>query len=276
VHWMAHTRLGERLTRVTLRIADAGLQRGYWRPNPDRCWLCLARPNETGEHRYKRSLVTRKYGSGSGFYPLVKLLDDASGELDRTLIRGPGSRYLKYPRSLCSDCNNATTQPMDDCLGRFYEHFYDVWESGLPPERVSLLDVFGPECSRSIDLLIRAFGKELGCRIREAGYDVPFALRHMLRHGWRTSPCLRVLLFRAPTHPEYILGKSPLYGGCAPGLHQFCENYVDGGLMVLLAFGAESRLGALEHLTPSTRELPIRPLADHPVPELFGRRILST
>jgi hypothetical protein len=44
--------------RLAAAVCDARLMAGVFRPNQDRCWWCLEAGNETGEHKFKRTLLT--------------------------------------------------------------------------------------------------------------------------------------------------------------------------------------------------------------------------
>lgn len=251
--------------KLALWTGDIALRVGLIRTNQDRCWWCLERGRDTREHRFKRKLLVMQYGEGEYDPSPLRIV---SGEPSK--VRSPNSQTLKYDKSMCQVCNNERSKQMDGAFDQFFKTALAAMVQGVPPEYLELDKVFPEDTSNQIDLLLRAFGKELACRIRQSGHDVPFRLRRLVSSGWNDSPCLKVLMFRAKPISKQLLAKSPCYGGCGPDFQFYSENYIVAGLVVLLSFGDHVAMRSARGLSPSDRLIRLGTLHDHPLPILFS------
>ncbi len=162
------------------------------------CWWCLTRPADTREHRWPRSLFERLYGEGAyvkngGGQPIHR-----TGEIQH-LVRGAGADVLTYRSSLCSKCNNERSQPFDLALQKFFHYAIDNQEDLARDQCIDFLDVYGQSWPAAIDYLIRAFAKDLGCRLAESGTSIPKEIMALLDCGWEAQPCIT-------THLDLNLG----------------------------------------------------------------------
>src|SRR4051794_25755878 len=104
----------------------------HLRMDPDGiCWWCRKHPATTGEHKFKRTDLTRLM-SAEG--PL--LWGDTDGETRE--IRGRNGvkrdRYgvVKFPKSLCEYCNNRRSKPVDEAYDIYAGHVSRSWSRRLP------------------------------------------------------------------------------------------------------------------------------------------------
>lgn len=151
---------------ATLRVAPTGT-----------CWWCQARPATTGEHKFKAADLTRLMAEEG---PL--LWGDSQGAV-RTINGRSGitrDRYgvIKFPKSLCEDCNNSRSKPFDNAYDTFSNHLR------LTPLRdadgVNFAEVFGVDWKTQAPRLARYYAKHFGCRMVRSGLPVPSSLRDLL------------------------------------------------------------------------------------------------
>ncbi|MEO3787175.1 hypothetical protein ABGB12_27945 [Actinocorallia sp. B10E7] len=140
------------------------------------CWWCQQRPATTGEHKFKRTDLTRLMGDGG-------LLLWGQGE-DIREIRGKSGvnrdRYgvIKFPKSLCEPCNNKASKPFDDAYEIYSKYVSETVLHRMPG--VSLRHVYGHSWQASALNLARYYGKHFGCRMAREGLPIPESLRAFL------------------------------------------------------------------------------------------------
>jgi hypothetical protein len=107
---------------------------------------------------------------------------------------------------------------------------------------------------------LRAFGKDLACRLVEVGFAVPQDLILLLDEGWTTSPVLTVFfsinLGVVATMPSTrnFLGKSDLLvtvGGTDNGLRAVGHSYNMSFLSCSVGYRWESRVVNVDRLHPA-------------------------
>src|SRR5579871_744854 len=92
---------------------------------PDLCWICRASPANSGEHRLKASDIrARLPGLGRDNHVFLQ-----RGRATNDPIISAKARILKYPKSLCTSCNDALTQPYDDAWEKLSKYLYEHWDS---------------------------------------------------------------------------------------------------------------------------------------------------
>lgn len=154
------------------------------------CWWCQAQPPSTREHKYKRTLLERLYGKGAyGRAGPMFLSEEGPG-----WIRSSNASCMKYGASLCEDCNNRRSKAMDEAMERFQA--YVLANEGLIAARRQLdfRRVYPGHEANGIDLLVRAFAKDLACRAHDAGLTVPASLRRLLDVGMEKELSVMVWL----------------------------------------------------------------------------------
>ncbi len=133
------------------------------------CWICGA-PASSKEHRLKKSDIQRAYGRGpyrGGDGPVHFHLGKW------TELQGPDSKTLKYEAFLCHQCNTATTQPFDKAYEEFTSWVHAHEEEVLKFRLIDFEDVYGSTYPTRQTDLYKYFAKSFGCRLADAGVDVP-------------------------------------------------------------------------------------------------------
>jgi len=173
------------------------------------CWICGA-PSNSREHKIKKSDLVRRYGS-QPFRNVGGVLHFVDGEYRKVL--GPRAKTLTYDPLICSDCNNAKSQPWDAAYEQFEKWVFENAEIILQRRFILLEDVFGNDSySVSCPALYKYFVKAFGCRLSHTGFAVPADLVALLPQE-RFLTKLRLafavnksLIAFAPEHRDIFLG----------------------------------------------------------------------
>jgi hypothetical protein len=143
------------------------------RIEPQFCLICGA-VADSREHKFKRSDLLR---SPRGFSPGQSVF---LGKRGFQPLQGPNSKLLKFGKVLCQDCNTTRSQPYDrayECLSTWLA---EEGKNFLQLEEMDFKRVYGDKFEVEILNFLRYLVKHLACRIGDAGFDVPEALRNAL------------------------------------------------------------------------------------------------
>lgn len=128
------------------------------------CWWCQQRPATTGEHKFKRSDLTREHGGGELLGP-QELVHYGS---DRTrYLKSTKSKPLKFRDSLCAYCNNTRSQPHDYAYDGFIDWLFAHEDAVLDGRAIDLVEIFGSDWEAQGLNVLRYWGKHIGCRLME-------------------------------------------------------------------------------------------------------------
>ncbi|MDQ0808744.1 hypothetical protein QFZ63_000458 [Streptomyces sp. B3I7] len=168
------------------------------------CWWCRVRPATTGEHKFKRSSLARLMGES-------QMLIWGNGESKRELRGKTGitrDRYgvVKFPKSMCGECNNEKSKPLDGA--------YDIYEEYVRSHllrvtaALDLGEIYGNEWREQARNLARYHAKHFGCRMVRGGVPVPQSLRDFL-DGAEDMPDAHMAIISTDTiHRTYGKGFS--------------------------------------------------------------------
>ena len=141
------------------------------------CWICGALSNSR-EHKFKKTDLVRRYG-GQPFKNVGGIEHSVAGEWRK--VPGPRAKILTYDPLICSECNNAKSQPWDSAYEQFERWLFQNAATTLQRRFIVLEDVFGPDAvSVACPSLYKYFVKAFGCRLSYAGLPVPPDLVHLL------------------------------------------------------------------------------------------------
>ncbi|MEX0678078.1 MAG: hypothetical protein WD063_13435 [Pirellulales bacterium] len=133
------------------------------------CWMC-GKASETGEHRIKKSDLVERFGKGPfrGADALVHVKAEQMCDL-----QGPNSKLVKYEKNLCAHCNSTATQPFDKAYEQFVPWVMENEAEVLKRRVIDFEAVYGADWENKQRDLFKFFAKCFGCRVDEAGRDVP-------------------------------------------------------------------------------------------------------
>lgn len=141
------------------------------------CWWCRQRAADSGEHKFKVTDLTRMWDEDGLFW-------FGNDGMKSRHIKGKSGlrrdRYgvLKFPKSLCSTCNNSASQPFDFA----YEKYSTIAATKFRPRttRVDLQQLYRPNWQGPAADLARYFVKHFGCQMVADGIRVPTSMRAFL------------------------------------------------------------------------------------------------
>lgn len=173
------------------------------RRDRDICWICEKRPADTQEHAFKSSRIKKIWKAG-GEQPLGTIGSD--GRLYK--MSGPNHGIFMFGKTICAYCNNQFSQPFDMAYDHFMDFILDDLEYFKHRRKFNWDEIFAdtPFDQRH---LARYYVKHFGCKMYDAGYEVPKDLRRYL-HDLDMVQSFNLLLYKDyehvrgldPTHPE--------------------------------------------------------------------------
>jgi hypothetical protein len=128
-------------------------------------------PADSAEHKFKKADLVRAHGKG----PYKG--DDALAHVvagSQKLVQGPNSHAMKYPKNLCSKCNNAKSQPWDQAYDRLIDWVLENESDVLRKRFIDFKRVFGSNYEDYQRNVYKYYAKSFGCRLVDAGHAVPF------------------------------------------------------------------------------------------------------
>ena len=173
-------------------------------PEGNACWWCEQRPATTGEHKFKRTDLSRLMTPGDS---LIYGSDEMTALRE---IRGKSGitrdRYgvIKFPKSMCDLCNNNRSKPFDQAYEAFSDHVASNWLRIMPG--VSFVEIFGPLWETEALNVARYYGKHFGCRMVRAGLPVPQSLRDFLDGDMDMPDAHMALINTDSVHKQYGKG----------------------------------------------------------------------
>lgn len=152
-----------------------------------RCWWCGAEA-DSREHKIKQTDLRRIQGTdqfiywGTGNGPLKAL---------------PNSkvREVKFPKSLCKQCNNVRSRRLDAAYDTFSAY---TWENARDLRYRTYLDfnrIFSSNSRKKSRQVLRYLTKHIGCRIHEVGFTVPKELPEYL-NGASHMPHVAIAFYK--------------------------------------------------------------------------------
>lgn len=136
------------------------------------CWICSTRPADSGEHRFKASDVRTIAPRVSQATP-VFLQRDSRATNDR--VGSAKAERLKFSKSICTECNNALTQPYDLAWERLSEYLFTNWQMIAKRGSFDLSKPF-PGGTRVAALNVHLFFVKLfGCKLHAESKVVDMA-----------------------------------------------------------------------------------------------------
>jgi len=133
------------------------------------CWIC-GKPADSAEHTIKETDIVRIAGSKI-FKPSKRLIKHTADK--KIIIQGPNSKYIKYEKSLCEECNNESTQPYDRAYDKFIHYFIVNNDYILNFRRIRFNKIYGYNAKYKQMNLFKYFVKSFGCQLVEHLEHVP-------------------------------------------------------------------------------------------------------
>ena len=173
----------------------------FTRRDREICWICEERSANTQEHAFKSSRIKALWEEG-GREPLY--IPGGDGRVYKGT--GPSAGIFMFGKTLCGYCNNQWSQPFDMA----YDHFIGFILSDLDyfkDKREFEWDAIFEGTPFDQRDLARYYLKNFGCRMVDAGMEVPEDIRaYLLADTWDCPNPFRLLLYK---NYEEIAGLDP-------------------------------------------------------------------
>lgn len=148
-----------------------------------KCWICGSFP-DSAEHRIKKSDIVSKYGKdnykGDNSLCIVSYDDkrdvvqdgnNATVTISQDAVQGANSNLLKYDKILCSNCNNARTQPFDKAYEEFITYLNENESEIVHKRFIDFHKIYGDDFENKQRNLYKYFVKSFGCRLAHFNHD---------------------------------------------------------------------------------------------------------
>lgn len=119
------------------------------------CWIC-GDVADSEEHKFKASDIKRFHGKKADAYYV-------SGEAIK--INSYKDKNLKFPRVICTHCNNTRTRPHDDAYDIFTAFCYNNYLKILEFSNLNWEAIYGRNWEVEKMNLYRYYAKHAGCKI---------------------------------------------------------------------------------------------------------------
>ena len=127
-----------------------------------KCWICQINEANSEEHKFKASDIRRQFGKsfdavyydGENLYP----------------FNSPKDKIIKFPKIICTDCNNNKTRNADDAYTKFFENIDKINNMIELTGQINYKDVFQDNWKSSKIDLYRYFAKHAGCKIMTSNF----------------------------------------------------------------------------------------------------------
>lgn len=119
------------------------------------CWICrnLA---DSEEHKFKASDLKRALGKKIEAYYISREIVSVSSYKDKN---------FKFPKVICTNCNNNLTRPHDDAYDKFVSFCFKNHEQILKSQILNFEEIYGLNWEKEKANLYRYYAKHAGCKI---------------------------------------------------------------------------------------------------------------
>ena len=121
----------------------------------ENCWICL-NIADSEEHKFKASDLKRFHGKKmNAFYISSKVVE----------LNSYKDKNLKFPKVICTNCNNNLTRPHDDAYDKFVIFCFENNEQILKTQSINFEEIYGVNWEIEKVNLYRYYAKQAGCKI---------------------------------------------------------------------------------------------------------------
>jgi hypothetical protein len=224
-----------------------------------KCWICGGNAN-TREHKFKRSDLVR---SSTTWAPDDKPYFVSGGVKRR--IASPNDKVATFGKVLCSECNNARTQPFDLAYEAFSRWVNQADRTIMALSHLDFTVIYGADYSQSVLNLKKYFMKHLGCRLASDRYAIPAGFAASL---WTQDVAPFEITFarsqqlgELPVRGPGILANYPTFGTYSPSAQQVRGPYITGSVVgyldVIVRYNFDARYpwegDTVDHQQPKVR-----------------------
>jgi len=140
------------------------------------CWWC-GKIGDSGEHKFKRTDIISEFGDSfkdKNDHP-VFVKDNRTYQL-----RSPNSKFMKFKKVLCSDCNNDRSQKFDRAYDKFIAYIFANFEKLKYAGFINFSEVFESNWKTNKRYVYSYFIKHFCCRLAINGIKINNSLIEFL------------------------------------------------------------------------------------------------
>lgn len=126
------------------------------------CWIC-GKNADSGEHRYKKSDLKNFYGNKFK-EPVLYFREDDN---QMRWVQGADSKYFKYEKNLCIECNGSFTQPFDRAYDIFIDWIFNNTDYIFSRRIIDFRRIYGENFGEMQLNLFKYFAKVFGCELSD-------------------------------------------------------------------------------------------------------------
>lgn len=132
------------------------------------CWICNKNEANSGEHKFKSSLLKDMYGKRFADQIIFK------SESNERPIQGPNSYIIKFPKVICEYCNNNHTSKHDRAFHKLITWSTINFSKLRENLHIDFEEIFGDNWIQEKKYLLKYLAKHAGCKIvtGQHNYDV--------------------------------------------------------------------------------------------------------
>lgn len=119
------------------------------------CWIC-GNFADSEEHKFKASDIKKAMGKKIEAHYICGNVIPISSYKDKN---------LKFPKVICTNCNNNLTRPHDDAYDKFVSFCFDNHEKVLKNQVINFEEIYGINWEEEKTNLYRYYAKHAGCKI---------------------------------------------------------------------------------------------------------------
>ena len=123
------------------------------------CWICNENEADSGEHKFKSSLLREMHGSP---FPKGILIGNTN---NNKILEGANNKKVKFPKVICHNCNTTITSPHDKSFDTFINWAYNNYNQLRDEKFINFQLIFGDDWLIQKMNLYKYVAKHAGCKI---------------------------------------------------------------------------------------------------------------
>lgn len=123
------------------------------------CWICNKNKADSGEHKFKSSLLKKMHGKQ---FKEEILFGTRESHLR---LQGANDKKVKFPKVICKNCNNTITSKHDNSFDVFINYINDNYETIFQNQSIDFKNVYSENWFEEKRNLYKYIAKHVGCKI---------------------------------------------------------------------------------------------------------------
>ncbi|MCB9365083.1 MAG: hypothetical protein H6587_10985 [Flavobacteriales bacterium] len=129
------------------------------------CWICNKNKADSGEHKFKSSLLKKMYGKQ---FKEEILFGTRESHLR---IQGVNNKKVKFPKVICKNCNNTITSQHDKSFDVFINYVNDNYNTIFQNQSINFENIYSENWFEEKKNLYKYIAKHAGCKIVTGNFE---------------------------------------------------------------------------------------------------------